>query len=262
MSSRPERRSRPPAPPINNNNNNNNNALPPIDLRQFFPLGSVNFQQEQQRQLQQQRQQQQQQQQQVNVLLGLQQQQQQLVLQAYLGQTSQQQQQPQQQQIQPPQLSQDGFALPPVPHNPNETMRLSAGATLGGGQVQGLRRASLTRGAEGRPQQQQHAPNFPSDRQLCFLFVKILLKYTERTDDHTLRSRAKAVVAECTHRNRLGDTAYMPLQEAVERRLRRSLGEVHWARAKRCFDVYCSRQGILAPPSAAAALEATSITVL
>jgi hypothetical protein len=48
----------------------------------------------------------------------------------------------------------------------------------------------------------------------------------------------------------------------VERRLRRSLGEVHWARAKRCFDVYCSRQGILAPPSAAAALEATSITIL
>ena len=65
-----------------------------------------------------------------------------------------------------------------------------------------------------------------------------------RTNNPQLTRTAKAVVAECTRRNRMGDTDYMPLQAAVERRLRRSLGEVHWARARHCFDTYVARQGI------------------
>lgn len=76
------------------------------------------------------------------------------------------------------------------------------------------------------------------------VFVKILLKYVDRTNNPQLRRNAKAVVAECTRRNRMGDAEYTPLQDAVERRLRISLGEVHWARAKQCFDTYVARQNI------------------
>lgn len=83
-----------------------------------------------------------------------------------------------------------------------------------------------------------------TERQQFLIFVKILLKYIDRTNNPQLRIRAKAVVAECTQRNRMGDTDYMPLQDAVERRLRVSLGEVHWARAKLCFDTYVARQQI------------------
>ena len=76
------------------------------------------------------------------------------------------------------------------------------------------------------------------------MFVKILLTYIERTNNPALRRTAKAIVADCTRRNRMGEAAYTPLQQAVERRLRSSLGEVHWARAKQCFDSYVARQNI------------------
>uniref|UniRef100_A0A7S3P5H5 Uncharacterized protein n=1 Tax=Amphora coffeiformis TaxID=265554 RepID=A0A7S3P5H5_9STRA len=83
-----------------------------------------------------------------------------------------------------------------------------------------------------------------TERQQFLIFVKILLKYVERTNNPQLQRTAKAVVAECTRRNRMGDAEYMPLQAAVERHLRVSLGEVHWSRAKLCFDTYLARQGI------------------
>jgi len=83
-----------------------------------------------------------------------------------------------------------------------------------------------------------------TERQQFVIFVKILLKYVERTNNPQLQRTAKAVVAECTRRNRMGDVDYMPLQAAVERQLRVSLGELHWSRAKLCFDTYVARQGI------------------
>lgn len=60
----------------------------------------------------------------------------------------------------------------------------------------------------------------------------------------SLRNRAKAVITECTRKNRLGDLDYMPLQDAVERELKGSIGEMYWARAKLVFDAYCERNGI------------------
>ena len=98
-------------------------------------------------------------------------------------------------------------------------------------------------------------PNHPSargavyargltQRQQFLVFVKILLKYVDRQNNPHLKRNAKAVVAECTRRNRHGDPHYTPLQDAVERRLRLTLGEVHWARAKLCFDTYIVRHGI------------------
>jgi hypothetical protein len=237
MSSRPRSR-RPTGDATNRGNGTNSNSNinsnhynppPPIDLVQTFRLGSAVHPSQHQQQQQ--------------VLLGLQQRQQQLALQAYLGQAASQQQ-PQQQ----PLLQQeDGFPLPPVPLTPNEsTMRLSASATTLD-PMQLLRQQTPLMSGGGTllsPVPSPPTPCMLSDRQLCFLFVKILLKYTEKTADDRLQRRAKAVVADCTHRNRRGEADYVPLPQAVQRRLRRSLGEVHWARAKRCFDVYCSRQGI------------------
>lgn len=83
-----------------------------------------------------------------------------------------------------------------------------------------------------------------TERQQFLVFIKILLKYVERTNNPQLRRTIKAVVTDCTRRNRNGETAFMPLQAAVERRLRIVLGEVHWSRARMCFDSYVERQGI------------------
>lgn len=94
-----------------------------------------------------------------------------------------------------------------------------------------------------------------TERQQFLVFVKILLCYCDLCDRRggghhdndnrrTLRTVAKAVVAECTRRNRAGDVEYMPLQAAVERRLRQRLGEAHWAAAKLHFDAYLARQQI------------------
>lgn len=64
----------------------------------------------------------------------------------------------------------------------------------------------------------------------------------------TLLARVKSVVAECTLRNRQGDVDYTPLQPAVERRLRQSLGEIHWARAELCYENYRRKQAAAVAP--------------
>lgn len=83
-----------------------------------------------------------------------------------------------------------------------------------------------------------------SEREQFVVFVKILFKCLDLTGDSKLRPKAKAVVRECTRRNRMGDSDYCPLQDAVERRLRGTVGELHWARAKLYFDQYCQKRGL------------------
>jgi hypothetical protein len=83
----------------------------------------------------------------------------------------------------------------------------------------------------------------PSDREQFLLFVKILFKCLDRSDKN-LRQKAKAIVSECTRRNRLGDSKYTPLSEAVERRLRLIVGEPYWSRAKAYTDYYCRKTGL------------------
>jgi hypothetical protein len=64
------------------------------------------------------------------------------------------------------------------------------------------------------------------------VFVKILFRELDRSDDSAeLRGVAKAIVLDCTRRNRLGDPAYHPLMEAVDQRLRQHVGETHWRKA-------------------------------
>jgi len=92
-------------------------------------------------------------------------------------------------------------------------------------------------------QQQQQAPvyqasGFPTkkkglnQRQEFFVLVKILLKVLKDNQDMDRLVRAKAIIAECTHRNRNGDSAFSNLQGSVESRLRRTVGEVYWSQAK------------------------------
>jgi len=83
-----------------------------------------------------------------------------------------------------------------------------------------------------------------SEREHFVIFIKILFKCIEQSDDQNLRLKAKAIVNECTRRNRMGDSSYTPLQDAVERRLKKMVGELYWARAKLCFEHYCRRKGL------------------
>ena len=81
-----------------------------------------------------------------------------------------------------------------------------------------------------------------TDRTNFVLFIKIFFKYIEKTNMESIRRRVKAIIAECTYRNRHGDPEYIPLQDAIETRLRQCVGEIHWSRAQRCYDVYCARK--------------------
>jgi hypothetical protein len=72
---------------------------------------------------------------------------------------------------------------------------------------------------------------FRSPRERFLIFIKILFKCLDQGNEPTLQQRAKKIVVECTRRNRLGDPQFSPLMEAVEKRLRRVVGEVHWRRA-------------------------------
>ena len=60
----------------------------------------------------------------------------------------------------------------------------------------------------------------------------------DRLNNSSLKVRAKAIIAECTERNRRGIPEYTPLMSAVERRLKQSIGEIHWSRAQICFQSY------------------------
>jgi hypothetical protein len=84
-----------------------------------------------------------------------------------------------------------------------------------------------------------------SEREKFLIFVKILLHCLKVDQvDPGIHPNAKAVVSECTRRNRMGDPNFSPLQPAVERRLRRTVGEVRWARARQQYVLFCQRKGI------------------
>ena len=72
------------------------------------------------------------------------------------------------------------------------------------------------------------------------LFIKILFKSLGREETET-RDVAKSIVSDCTRRNRLGDPQYSPLMDAIDRRLRGHVGEVHWRRAHMYMQHYMSR---------------------
>jgi hypothetical protein len=85
--------------------------------------------------------------------------------------------------------------------------------------------------AASRPMDVPVSPDMTQKKRFA-VFVKILFRELHRSENgDELRDVAKAILLDCTHRNRLGDPAYHPLMEAVDQRLRRHVGETHWRRA-------------------------------
>jgi hypothetical protein len=68
-------------------------------------------------------------------------------------------------------------------------------------------------------------------RERFLKFIKILFKILDQAKESHTRNRAKQVVAECTRKNRLGDPNYVPLVEAVQKRLSLFVGEAYWRKA-------------------------------
>lgn len=74
------------------------------------------------------------------------------------------------------------------------------------------------------------------------VFIKILFKCLDQANEPDIRDRAKEIVAECTRRNRMGDPKFTPLVEAVEKRLRVFVGEMHWKKASILLRTFAARQ--------------------
>jgi hypothetical protein len=83
-----------------------------------------------------------------------------------------------------------------------------------------------------------------NQRQEFFVLVKFLLKALKDNEDMDRLVRAKAIIAECTHRNRNGDSAFSDLQASVQSRLRRTVGEVYWSQAMDMTDRVRRSKGI------------------
>lgn len=81
-----------------------------------------------------------------------------------------------------------------------------------------------------------------SERELFFVFVKILFRVLEKTGNMQLRAQAKAIVQECTKVHRMGLMGNISLQELVETRLRRTVGELYWSRSKHLFNRFCRKE--------------------
>ena len=93
-------------------------------------------------------------------------------------------------------------------------------------------------------QQQQQRQQPQHQKRQFLLFVKILFKILDQNHDVSAEKRqaARAIVADCTRRNRLGDPACTPLMAAVDARLRQHLGEQHWRRAHVYLRHYMNRE--------------------
>jgi hypothetical protein len=83
-----------------------------------------------------------------------------------------------------------------------------------------------------------------NESQELLIFIGILLRLLKASGDEYRLLQAKAIVAECTRRNRVGDAEFIHLKRAVETRLRRTVGELYWVRAREYLNGYCQRRGI------------------
>lgn len=86
-----------------------------------------------------------------------------------------------------------------------------------------------------------HQKNFLTSRQQCLLFIKVLLRYLAKADIVPLQKRVKHVLAKCIRRNQQDKST--DLADLVEEEVRRCIGEIHWARAQRCYISVCAKQG-------------------
>jgi hypothetical protein len=90
-----------------------------------------------------------------------------------------------------------------------------------------------------------------NQRQEFLLFVKLLFHFLKTKErDGMLRRRAKAVVCECTYRNRMGHADFADLQYATSIRLHRIVGEGYWTLTQDYLDEYIERRGLRRMPIA------------
>ena len=94
----------------------------------------------------------------------------------------------------------------------------------------GVRVSSHPRTLRSIPASSHHA-KLQQQRLRFALFLKILFKRLQESDDKLLYVQAKMLVLSCSQRSRMGDMQYTPLVDAIEVRLRELVGEVHWRRA-------------------------------
>jgi hypothetical protein len=82
-----------------------------------------------------------------------------------------------------------------------------------------------------------------TEREIFYIFIKILLKQLESTGDPRL-NLAKAIIKDCTIHHRRGDIGFSPLQQAIELHLRRAIGELPIALARQHLRGYMDRRGL------------------
>lgn len=80
--------------------------------------------------------------------------------------------------------------------------------------------------------------------QRFLLFIKVLCLYVRARTSVTTQTTVRNLIAQCTAQHRSGRIHGMPLRTAVNRRLARFLGTLHWTRIERAFREYCTSRGI------------------
>ena len=72
----------------------------------------------------------------------------------------------------------------------------------------------------------------PKNRNERFvIFLRVLLKYLEQ-EDESMFDKAKIVIQDCAHKNKLGDPNYTSLSASMQIHLKRLVGRRHWAKAE------------------------------
>jgi ATP-dependent exoDNAse (exonuclease V) beta subunit len=80
------------------------------------------------------------------------------------------------------------------------------------------------------------------EKKTFLIFVKILFKLLKEHQGDEFTTKAKRVVMECRRHNQQNHPAFTPLMEALERHLRRFVGEKIWARAHSYLHHYLGKE--------------------
>jgi hypothetical protein len=91
---------------------------------------------------------------------------------------------------------------------------------------------------------EQQRANIRAQRAKFLLFVKILLRHLRETRNYFLLAKARLLVKEIIHQNRMPqDPHFGMLMESVEKRLRLLVGEKHWRQAHFLMRYYLAKGG-------------------
>lgn len=83
-----------------------------------------------------------------------------------------------------------------------------------------------------------------TERQRLYMFVKMFMKYLEKSNCPFLKMQVKRVITATVEGNRNNDTECTPLVDALEKRLAMSVGPRHWEQATSLFETLCARHQV------------------